>query len=285
MYTVKKCRRHCTAESGDKMESNNFFDLHIYTNNTEGGNDKVSFLCETAAAKHLRAVAFTDVCDIASFSAGDSHRRLRHSFFDTAKAKKLFCDSLMVLSGIEFANVLFDPQQAARVLLQQEYDIVLSGITQTKEQFDISSLANADKSELSEFTEIYCRELKSVVDNTDFDVLSRIMLPFRGIRTDPSFLLDAFEPVLRALVERERALEIDTRDLIGSEKLRDMYFSIIKLFRSLGGKYVTVGSESYFNEEVGTAIDMGMATAARAGFSDITLFERRIPYTIPIRRN
>ena len=61
-----------------------------------------------------------------------------------------------------------------------------------------------------------------------------------------------------------------------------MYFEIIKLFHEAGGKYVTVGSESYYNEEVGSAIETGMATAARAGFTEITLFERRIPYTFPL---
>lgn len=264
------------------MEHNNFYDLHIYTNNTEGGNDKVSFLCETAAAKKLRAVAFTDICDISAFSASDSHRRLRHSFFDTAKAKKLFCDSLMVLSGIEFANVLFDPSQAARVLQKQEYDIVLTSITRTVSPFDRELISSGDRTVLSSFTEIYCSELKSVAENTDFDVLSRIMLPYRNSAADPSFLLDNFEPVLKAVAQRECALEIDTKDLIGSDKIRDMYFELIKLFREVGGKHVTVGSESYFNEEVGTAIDVGMATAARAGFSDITVYERRIPYSIPI---
>lgn len=265
-----------------KMERNNFFDLHIYTNNTEGGNDKVSFLCETAAAKRLRAVAFTDICDIAAFSASDSHRRLRHAFFDTAKAKKLFCESLMVLSGIEFANVLFDPQQAAKVLLKQEYDIVLTSITRTRTVPDMSALVSADKTALISFTEEYCAELNSVIENTDFDVLSRIMLPFRSLQIDPAFTADAFEDVLKALAKKQCALEIDTKDLVGSEKVRDFYFTLIKMFKSVGGKYVTVGSESYYNEEVGNAIDIGMATAARAGFTDITLFERRIPYTIPI---
>lgn len=265
------------------MASNNLFDLHIYTNNTDGGNDKVSFLCETANERHLRAVAFTDICDIAVFSASDSHRRLRHSFFDTSKAKKLFCDSLMVLSGIEFANVLFDPQQAAKVLLRQEYDIVLTSITQTKDMRDLSLLADADETELAAFTDEYCAELKSVVENTDFDVLSRIMFPYRHVRTSPLFLADKFDGVLKSLAAKRCALEIDTKDLTGSEKVRDLYFELIKRFYALGGKYVTVGSESYYNDEVGNAIDVGMATAARAGFENITLFERRTPYTIPIK--
>ncbi len=264
------------------MERNNFFDLHVYTNNTDGGNDKVSFLCETASAKHLRAVAFTDICDIAAFTARDSLRRLRHSFFDTAKAKQLFCDSLMVLSGIEFANVLSNPQQAAKVLLKQEYDIVLTSITQTKNTPDMSTLAAADKNALMTFTEEYCAELKSLIENTDFDVLSRIMFPFRNIQIDPAFTADAFEDILKSLAKKQCALEINTKDLVGSEKVRNFYFTVIKMFRAAGGKYVTVGSESYYNEEVGNAIDVGMATAARAGFSEITLFERRTPYTIPI---
>ncbi len=274
--------RDILHKHGDKMERNNFFDLHVYTNNTDGGNDKVSFLCETAVAKQLRAVAFTDICDIAAFSARDSHRRLRHSFFDTAKAKQLFCDSLMVLSGIEFANVLFNPQQAAKVLLKQEYDIVLTSVTQIRTEPNTLSPDAGDKNALLTFAEEYCAELKSVIKNTDFDVLSRIMLPFRNYNGEIASAEDAFADVMKALAERQCALEINTKDLVGSERVRDFYFTLIQMFKSSGGRYVTVGSESYCNDEVGNAVDIGMSAAARAGFSEITLFERRIPYTIPI---
>ncbi len=262
------------------MTSPSNLDLHIYTNNTDGGNDKVSYLCETAAAKGIRAVAFTDLCDLASFDPADSLRRIRHSFFDMLKAKKLFCESLFVLSGIEFANVLFDPQQAAKILIRQEYDIVLTSVTKLRSAKSISP--DSDENAVRDFTADYVSELLTVIDNTDFDVLSRLMLPYRNLTNLPTDLADAFLPVLTALCYKNAALEINTRDLTGSEKIRNIYFNIIFEYRKLGGTHITFGSESYFHDDVGNGLDLAMTTAARAGFDSVTLYEKRTPYELPI---
>ena len=255
-------------------------DLHIYTNNTDGGNDKVSYLCETAAAKGLRAVAFTDLCDLAAFDPADSLRRIRHSFFDMLKAKKLFCESVLVLAGIEFANILFEPQQAAKILIKQEYDIVLTSITKLRCGKTVTP--DSDETTVRDFTADYVSELLTVIDNTDFDVLSRLMLPYRDLTNIPSDLADAFIPVLTALSCKNAALEINTRDLMGSEKIRNIYFNIINEYRELGGTRITFGSESYFHDDVGNGLDLAMTTAARAGFNSVTLYEKRTPYELPI---
>ncbi len=39
-------------------------DLHVYTNNTPGTKDKISFLCETAVERNIRAVAFLSLIHI-----------------------------------------------------------------------------------------------------------------------------------------------------------------------------------------------------------------------------
>ena len=55
-------------------------DLHVYTNNTPGTKDKISFLCETAVEKNIRALAFTDIITPETDSRVDLKRQVRHAF-------------------------------------------------------------------------------------------------------------------------------------------------------------------------------------------------------------
>ena len=87
---------------------NEILDLHVYTNNSVCGHDKVSFLCETAVSKGIRALAFTDLCSIDAGGAADTQRRLRHSYFDMSKAKQLYFNAVSVFAGIEFEQAFAD---------------------------------------------------------------------------------------------------------------------------------------------------------------------------------
>ena len=84
-------------------------DLHVYTNNSVCGHDKISFLCETAVEKNIRGLAFTHLCRVDAPEDFDMHRRLRHSFFDICKAKQLFFDSVAVFAGVEFEQAVAAP--------------------------------------------------------------------------------------------------------------------------------------------------------------------------------
>ena len=56
----------------------------------------------------------------------------------------------------------------------------------------------------------------------------------------------------------------------------------IKRFKELGGKYVTIGSESHCKEDVGKGIAEGIAIAKNCGFDSYTIFENHKPVLISI---
>ncbi len=260
----------------------NSFDLHVYTNNTKGGNDKVSFLCETAVKKGLRAVAFTDRCDIDHFDKYDSKRRLRHSYFDMARAKSVFFDSLLVLCGIEFTQAVTDPGHVAEIIGCQQYDIVLSSVTRRPDGTEFGVGFDMPQEAFNDFAADYAEQITRTVEKTDFDVLSKPLAPLRNTNADLGFFEDSMLPVMRLLAEKDKAIEINTKDLLGSERIRDLYIRLLRAFREAGGKYVAIGSESCFNEEIGNGADLAQTAAKMAGFEHVALFDKRIPYLFDI---
>lgn len=266
-----------TNKIGEDIMDNRF-DLHVYTNNTKGGNDKVSFLCETAVAKGLRAVAFTDRCDIDLFEKYDSKRRLRHSYFDMARAKGVFFDSLSVFCGIEFTQAYTDTKLVSSILEKQEYDIVLSSVTRFPDAEEFGLEYGTSQEDFNDFALKYTALLKKTVEETDFDVLSKPLSPLRNTGAELEFFRECMKGVLTSLAHKEKALELNTKDLLGSDKVRDLYTELLVCFKQFGGKYVVIGSESNFYEEIGNGLEIAFTAAKMAGFSSLTLYDKRIPY-------
>ena len=257
-------------------------DLHVYTNNSACGMDKVSFLCETAVEKGIRAVAFTDVCGLDTLEQLDTRRRMRHAYYDTAKARQLFFGSLSVFSGIAFEQAYLHPEEASAMLRKRTYDIVLSAVTRSPEG-ELLRLSGSPRPEaLSAFSRRYAELLLQTVRETDFDVLTGLLAPMRGISADLTVFEECMKEVLSALAKKEKALELTTPDILGSERLRDLYMRLISFFLAEGGRYVTIGSESVCFEQVGAGLDIAAAALKRLGLKKQCFYDKRIPYEVEL---
>ena len=168
-------------------------DLHVYTNNSVCGHDKVSFLCETAVEKEIRGVAFTDLCRVDAPEDYDMHRRLRHSYFDICKAKLLFFGAVSVFAGIEFEQAVAAPALAADILSRQRYDIVLTAVGRNRDGSPFGLTPETDPAAFRAFADSYAAMLCETIETTDFDVLSRPVAPLRQCGAAP----DYFESAMR----------------------------------------------------------------------------------------
>ena len=58
--------------------------------------------------------------------------------------------------------------------------------------------------------------------------------------------------------------------------------SFVKRYKKLGGRYITVGSDSHYANRVCQGIEQGLDIARAAGFDSVTVFEKRQPRLITI---
>jgi len=83
-----------------------------------------------------------------------------------------------------------------------------------------------------------------------------------------------FDALLKLLVDRGSALEINTARL-GSDKAVRQLMPIYKRFRELGGRYSTLGSDSHDLAGLGRNFDRGLEIAAHAGLTPVYFKERK----------
>ena len=124
--------------------------------------------------------------------------------------------------------------------------------------------------------------LSRIADEYDFDCLAHINLIRRyaardDIWVDFSKYEDKLIAILKRVVERNKGLEINTSGIrqVVKEAIPDEY--IVSLFKRLGGKILTIGSDAHNIAQIGMHVAEGIEVAKNSGFTEICTFENRTP--------
>mgnify|MGYP002516106401 FL=1 len=114
----------------------------------------------------------------------------------------------------------------------------------------------------------------------NFDVLTHLTYPLRyfysksNLDIDLDKFKDQIDEILTLAAKKGKALEINTAALRQPLNKLSPEVDIIKRFKELGGKYVSVGSDAHYAEHLSADIDMAYSAALEAGFDSITFFQK-----------
>lgn len=137
-----------------------------------------------------------------------------------------------------------------------------------------------------EYYEAYYSEILAVMEAyKDYSVLGHLDLavrydeegeyPFEKVR-------DIVAAILKKAIRDDKGIELNTSshryglgDLTPSRK-------ILSLYRDLGGRIITIGSDSHKREHLGAYIDEGMAELRKLGYREFCTFEGMEPVFHPL---
>ena len=264
-------------------------DFHVHTDNSYDGNHSATFICEKAEFNNLRAIAFTDHCEVDRCVNDYAHEKaVFQTFFEIAKVKSAFCGRFLVLNGIELGQPNFAPEIAERILNSQKFDVVLGSIHNLRNGFDPYYADSFTEEDVHKFLKEYFFEMKDMCEWGNFDVLAHLTYPLRyffaksGISVDLNGYKTEIDEILSLIAKKDIALEINSAGL--RQKLNKLQpeTDIVKRFKELGGKFVSVGSDAHYASDLAKGIPEAYKSAFDAGFNNITLFQNRLPVQISI---
>ncbi len=265
----------------------NIIDTHAHTDNSFDGNHSPVYMCEAACNKGLKALAFTDHCEVDAFNA-DGERNVRQAFFEIAKAKSAFTGKLLVLNGIELGQPAYDIETAEKILASQKFDVVIGSVHNLRNRQDFYYIEDFTGIDIKSTLEEYFNELLIMLEWGNFDILAHLTYPFRylysrnNIRVDINGYKTLVDQILSLAAEKNISLEINAAGLRQPINRLSPEFDTVKRFKELGGKYVSVGSDAHFAQHIAVGIKDAMKVAKEAGFDCVTLFQKRQPVEIPI---
>ena len=90
------------------------------------------------------------------------------------------------------------------------------------------------------------------------------------------------DKILKALIEKEKGIEINTSGFKYGLNHTHPQFPIVKRYKELGGKIITVGSDAHRPEQITFKFDVAYRMLKEAGFDEISLFREKKPIFVKI---
>lgn len=268
------------------MKFINIYDTHLHSNNSFDGNDSCAELCKSAIKHGARGIAITDHCDIDGVGEDcwDFEDKQSIAVFD---CKKEFGEKLNVYCGTELGQGIYKKELSEKFLSSYDFDFVLGSIHNLENMQDFYFL-DYTKFDIDELLNKYFSDLLELAKWNKTDSLAHLTYPLRyivsreHINVDLSKYQKLIDEIFLTVIKNEKAIELNVSGL--SMDMQDTLpnKSLIKRFKELGGKYVTVGSDSHYAAKVCSNIDRGYEILKECGFKHFTVFENRKPKLIEI---
>ena len=270
------------------MPFRNIIDQHAHTDNSFDGHHAVTYMCEVAVEKGIRAVTFTDHLELDAFYERSFDTTARQAFFEISRARSAFTGKLIVGVGAEFGEAVYVRELSEKVMNSYRYDFVVGSIHNLPGRDDFCDMKYSPDDNLYPLLDEYFDWELKMAQWGKFDTLAHLTYPLRyivgdyGIEIDMSRYTEIIDEILSAIIHNRIALEINTSGYRQPYGMPFPYESIVMRYKELGGELVTLGSDAHFAEHLGMGIDKGYEIALRCGFDKVALYQEREPILIPI---
>ncbi|MBN2299571.1 MAG: histidinol-phosphatase HisJ family protein [Acholeplasmataceae bacterium] len=93
---------------------------------------------------------------------------------------------------------------------------------------------------------------------------------------------ETIEKILAAIIKNSKGMEINTSGIRYGLGMVHPTLEIMKAYKRLGGKIVTIGSDAHYTKDYYSGFDEALQLLKDAGFDEVTVFEQRKPKFIKI---
>ena len=257
-------------------------DAHLHTNLSPDSDVPIDVHCASAIARGIPEIAITDHVDFDPRSPAHSFASFATRERDVRDAAARWADrGLRVRFGIE---VTYESRLEAEIrehLARHPYDYAIGSVhVMAWSPYTGSRVAGwvAGRG-FDEIVAPYFAEVEAAIRSELFDTIGHLdyVKKYLVDHVPPSAFAarpDLYEPLLRALVETGTALEVNASGLRQPPGETYPAAPIVELFRSLGGRRVTAGSDAHRAGSFAYGLGHAYAALAAAGFEALA-FRRR----------
>ncbi|NLJ31581.1 MAG: histidinol-phosphatase HisJ family protein [Clostridiales bacterium] len=262
-------------------------DSHVHSDCSRDGVDPTMMMCESGARLGLYSMTMTDHCECNAYTSEFYDRSIRQSYFEARKAAAVFRDRLTIYAGVELGQPMQDVSAAEAALDACDFDFVLASVHNVKNMSDFFEL-DYTQHDVFDVLNLYFDEIMDMIAWGRFDSLSHLTYPWRyivgehGIPVRDELYRDRIDQVLKALIRKRKALEVNTSGL--RQKLGKTMpdLTVLQRYHELGGRLVTLGSDAHRWADVGGGIESGLELLRRAKFTHFCIYSHHEAVYLPI---
>jgi histidinol-phosphatase (PHP family) len=232
-------------------------DFHIHTVLSCDGHCTIDEVCRRAIEISLDSICFTEHLDLDPNDPGYGFLDCEEYSRQVEEARKRYGTQISILKGIEADYQSRFENQLRDWLCDKKFDLVLGsvhyvdGVTLSEELVRTRSL--------DELYGVYIEEVRLSAESGLFDVIGHLdyVKKYTGNASyleSSDRLRPALEETLRSIIISGTALEVSTKGLVAKSRDYRPSLGIVRLYRDLGGRKISIGSDAHDTGVLGTGV-------------------------------
>jgi len=249
---------------------------HIHTNHSIDSTYKMEDVVRDAINLGINEICFTDHVD---YGVREFFTTYEAYFTEIQQMQEKYGSQIAIKKGLELAPQVHTVPRFEALYKKYPLDFALLSIHQINDE-EIGKEYAKGKTKY-EFGRGYYQELLDVINRYDgYSVLGHLDM-IRRYGEDPGTTLDdhrdIIAEILTTIIKKDKGLELNTSarryNLDEVMPSRD----ILALYLDLGGRIITVGSDSHRKSHLGMDLVEGRTALKEIGFKEFCTFDQMTP--------
>ncbi len=268
-----------------------FCDYHVHTEFSDDSEYLMEDVIKDAINMNMDEICITDHVDYGIKLDWDCGKEIEYRdgmplanvdypkyFEEINRLRKIY--PITIKQGMEFGIQIHTIKDYEKLFHQYDFDFIILSIHQVEDKEFWTNEFQASRTQ-KQYNERYYQEMLNVIKNyKDYSVLGHMDLIVRyddqGIYPF-ELLKDQIVEILKIVIEDGKGIEVNTSS--HRYGLKDLTPSrdIIKLYKDLGGRIITIGSDSHKKEHLGAYIEETKEELKKLGFEEFCTYEKMKP--------
>ncbi len=271
--------------------------LHTHTHHSPDAHQTVAERVEAANRLGLRFMAVTDHVEINRYYPAEYyHAEPSDMYFYNGKgvfedsmasvaAAQADCAPLVLLAGAEVGQIPQDPEKSALIYQDPRVDLVIGSVHELPGRPDFYFL-NYDEEDIPALVTAYFEEVLRTAQSDCYDILGHLTYGLRYLPDRRAYdltpHLELIDEILMTVIRKQKAIELNGSGLRKPKLYIDPDLVLVKRYRELGGRYLTISTDAHDTQYLGYGVDLLEDMARTAGFSELTVFRKHEPFTVSL---
>lgn len=256
-----------------------YSDMHVHTASSPDADLSASRLCGLARSREVSRIGFVAHLDLhpSDFCFNGFDENLYEEELDLAEGE----NGPEVLRGIEIGEPHRYMDSALKMFHPGRYDFITGALHWLDESMILSERAFQGHDPLRIIHRYYSETL-DILERGGIHIIAHMGIFRRGMARaglsvdldETALFPDLLQRVLELVIDTEVALEVNTAGLRRPEGTTYPTPSVLRLYRELGGRLVTLGSDTHRKENAFFGLNRGAALINACGFHEYGFFKR-----------
>lgn len=263
-----------------------FYDYHMHCNFSADSKTPMEDMITKSIELGLKEICFTDHVDynitkkhISTIDYNDYFNKL--NFFN-----QKFANKISIKKGLEIGLQTPLLERCSKEIKEHDFDFIIGSI-HTIDEFELcTGEYHKGKTQIESYRGYYESLYNIIKDYKDYSVLGHVDLIKRygGYKNTlgDSLFSDELEAILKQAIYDGKGIEVNTSSFRYNLPDSTPSSYILKLYKSLGGEIITVGSDSHITSQIAHKFDITKELLKKHGYKYICKFDKLKPEFIKV---